>query len=273
MQRFSGNAGEYMINIDFTEKTKKIEKTLPYIKEKLKENLIFEPFYKDFKYSFCWSSNAIEGNTLSLSETISLLEYDEVSAGHSFREYDEAKRLYSAIEKYLSFEYKDITESWIKNIAQEVTGLSGGYRKENVYIGTLSEAIYYPPSHENINELMGEYIKYIKPFSKMQLGDKITYIAKKHIEFERIHPFLDGNGRTGRVILNQSLINESLLPIVIEPKSKYRSAFKEYNKSGDTSLMENIVYNGQLEAIEKVKLLVRNMEHTLGKSKERGLEI
>ena len=151
--------------------------------------------------------------------------------------------------------------------------MSGGYRKENVYIGTLSEAIYYPPSHENINELMGEYIKYIKPFSKMQLGDKITYIAKKHIEFERIHPFLDGNGRTGRVILNQSLINESLLPIVIEPKSKYRSAFKEYNKSGDTSLMENIVYNGQLEAIEKVKLLVRNMEHTLGKSKERGLEI
>lgn len=56
-----------------------------------------------------------------------------MSAGHSFREYDEAKRLYSAIEKHLSFEYKNITEYWIK------------------------------------------------------------YIAKKHIEFERIHPFRDGD--------------------------------------------------------------------------------
>lgn len=230
-------------------------------------------FKQEFGTLKYYSSNAIEGNTLSLDETISLLEYDEVSAGHSFREYDEAKKLYSAIEKYLSFEHTDITEEWINDIAREVTGLEREYRKENVYIGTLSEAIYYPPSHENINELMREYVRHIKPFSKMQLRDKITYIAKKHIEFERIHPFLDGNGRTGRVILNQSLINEGLLPIVIEPKSKYRSAFKEYNKAGDTFLMENIVYNGQLEAIEKVELLVRNMEHTLGKSKERELEI
>lgn len=262
-----------MINIDFTEKMKKIEKTLPYIKEKLKENLISEPFYKDFKYSFCWSSNAIEGNTLSLDETISLLEYDEVSAGHTFREYDEAKRLYSAIEKYLSFEHADITENWIKDIAYEVTGLERGYRKENVYIGTLSEAIYYPPSHENIEELMTEYIQHIKPFSKMQLGDRIAHIAKKHIEFERIHPFSDGNGRTGRVILNQALVNEGLLPIVIEPKSKYRSAFKEYDKTGDTSLMENIIYNGQLEAMEKIELLARNKELALGKSKRPDKDI
>lgn len=262
-----------MINIDFTEKIKKIEKALPQIRGYLKEKLIFEPFYKDFKYSFCWSSNAIEGNTLSLSETISLLEYDEVSAGHTFREYDEAKRLYSAIEKCLSFEGADITESWIKNIAYEVTGLDEGYRKENVYIGTLSEVIYYPPNYENIEGLMAKYIQHIKPFGKMQLGDKIAYIAKKHIEFERIHPFSDGNGRAGRVILNQSLINEGLLPIVIEPKSKYRSAFKEYDKNGDTSLMENIIYNGQLEAIEKLEFLVKNKELALGKSKERELEI
>lgn len=109
------------MNIDLKEKQKKIEFVLPGIKEKLKDHLIFEPFHKDFMYSFCWSSNAIEGNTLSLDETISLLEYDEVSAGHSFREYDEAKRLYSAIKKYLSFENKEITENWIKDIAKEIT--------------------------------------------------------------------------------------------------------------------------------------------------------
>lgn len=262
-----------MINIDLKEKQKEIENLLPIIKRKINDHLISEPFYKDFKYSFCWSSNAIEGNTLSLDETISLLEYDEVSAGHSFKEYDEAKRLYLAIEKYLSFEYKDITEDWIKNIANELIGKGKGYRKENVYIRTLSEAIYYPPSFDKVEELMEKYVRNIKPLSKLSLGDKIKFIAKKHIEFERIHPFKDGNGRTGRIILNQSLINEGLLPIVIEPKSKYRSAFKEYNKNQDTSLMENIIYKGQFESIEKIVKIARNKEITLGKSIDDNLEI
>ena len=265
--------GEFMISIDLKEKQKKIEFVLPGIKVKLKDHLISEPFYKDFKYSFCWSSNAIEGNTLSLDETISLLEYDEVSVGHSFREYDEAKRLYSAIEKYLSFKYKEITEDFIKDIAKEATGREKGYRKENVYIGTLSEAIYYPPSFDKVEELMVEYVRNIKPFSKLSLGDKIKYIAKKHIEFERIHPFTDGNGRTGRIILNQSLINEGLLPIVIEPKSKYRSAFKEYNNNQDTSLMENIIYKGQFESIEKIEQITKNKEISLGKSKDIEIEV
>lgn len=100
-----------MISIDLKEKQKKIELVLPSIKEKLNDNLISEPFYKDFKYSFCWSSNAIEGSTLSLDETISLLEYDEVSSAHTFKEYDEAKRLYSAIEKYISFEKKKLQKT------------------------------------------------------------------------------------------------------------------------------------------------------------------
>lgn len=262
-----------MISIDLKEKQKKIELVLPSIKENLKDNLISEPFYKDFKYSFCWSSNAIEGNTLSLDETISLLEYDEVSSGHTFKEYDEAKRLYSAIEEYISFENKEITEDFIKDIAKEVTGREKGYRKENVYIGTISEAIYYPPSFDMVEELMADYVSHLKPFNKLNLGDKIKFIAKKHIEFERIHPFTDGNGRTGRIILNQSLINEGLLPIVIEPKSKYRSAFKEYNNNQDTSLMENIIYKGQLESIEKIEQIAKNKEISLGKAKDIEIEI
>lgn len=262
-----------MISIDLKEKQKKIELVLPSIKENLKDNLISEPFYKDFKYSFCWSSNAIEGNTLSLDETISLLEYDEVSSGHTFKEYDEAKRLYSAIEEYLSFENKEITEDFIKDIAKEVTRREKGYRKENVYIGTISEAIYYPPSFDMVEELMADYVSHLKPFNKLNLGDKIKFIAKKHIEFERIHPFTDGNGRTGRIILNQSLINEGLLPIVIEPKSKYRSAFKEYNNNQDTSLMENIIYKGQFESIEKIEQIAKNKEISLGKAKDIEIEI
>lgn len=120
---------------------------------------------------------------------------------------------------------------------------------------------------------MTDYVSHLKPFNKLGLGDKIKFIAKKHIEFERIHPFTDGNGRTGRIILNQSLINEGLLPIVIEPKSKYRSAFKEYNNNQDTSLMENIIYKGQFESIEKIEQIAKNKEISLGKSKDIEIEV
>lgn len=58
-----------------------------------------KPFIKDFAYRFCWSSNALEGNTLSLDETICLIDYDEVRSGHTYTEYQEAKNLYKAIKK------------------------------------------------------------------------------------------------------------------------------------------------------------------------------
>lgn len=58
-------------------------------------------------------------------------------------------------------------------------------------------------------------------------------ITEYHIRFERIHPFSDGNGRTGRMIMNQQLINNDMLPITIDKTSKYRQAFRAYEKNGD----------------------------------------
>ena len=90
-----------------------IEKQISEIKD-VNDAFAAEIFVKDFAYRFCWSSNAIEGNTLSLDETISVIEYDEVRSGHTFSEYAEAKNLYNAItNQLLPLEKKDITEEWI----------------------------------------------------------------------------------------------------------------------------------------------------------------
>ena len=62
---------------------KKIANELPDITETVKKEMIISPFYEDFTRRFCWNSNSIEGNTLSLDETISLLDYDEVRSGHT----------------------------------------------------------------------------------------------------------------------------------------------------------------------------------------------
>lgn len=78
-----------------------IEKSLELIKDEIQEPLILNPFMKDFSFRFCWSSNAIEGNTLNLEETVSVIEYDEVRNGHTYTEYQEAKNLYHAIQELL----------------------------------------------------------------------------------------------------------------------------------------------------------------------------
>lgn len=213
--------------------------------------LIMDPFYADFQYTFCWSSNAIEGNTLSLEETISFLQFDEVRSGHTFSEYEEVKRLDKAIKTYLSFAPKEISEEWIKKVNAEIIGNTDEYREEDVYVGSQIEAVYYPPTYEKVPDLMKDFIVNIND-GACDLDEIIELVARKHIEFERIHPFVDGNGRTGRIILNQQLINNGLLPITIEPKSKYRQAFKIYNKSKDISLMKYIICKGQEKTLNKI---------------------
>lgn len=110
---------------------------------------------------------------------------------------------------------------------------------------------------------MSEYLKYVNKTDFSNIGDIIHFIAFKYIEFERIHPFMDGNGRTGRMILNQQLINNKLLPITIEPSAKYRSTFKEYNKTGDATLMENIICKSEKKSIEKMDTLETVKEKSL----------
>ena len=75
----------------------------------LKNLLISQPFIEDFARRFAWSTNAIEGNTLSLEETIAVIDYDEVRSNHTYSEYTDAKNVYHAIQKMLiPFEKKKL---------------------------------------------------------------------------------------------------------------------------------------------------------------------
>ena len=223
--------------------------------KKMKDSLISGPFTDDFSRRFCWSSNAIEGNTLSLDETVNFLDYDEVKSGHSYSEYQDIKTLYHAIcSMLIPFEKKTMNEAWIKKANAILMIGEEGYRQKNVYIGTTLEAVYYPPSYEKVPERMAEFMMRLSVSGK-DMEERLSNIAKNHMDFERIHPFADGNGRTGRMILNQQLINESLLPIIIEPKGNYRQAFRRYDRSGDISQMVHIIAKGELASIERIRQL------------------
>lgn len=239
---------------------KEIEDGLKDIEKNRTSDIILSPFTKDFSLRFCWSSNAIEGNTLSLDETISLIEYDEVSAGHTYTEYYEAKNLYQAIcELLIPFQKKEITEEWIRRANGIIIGASGEYRESEVYIGSLAEAVYYPPKAEWVPELMRLFADKWKSIGNCRgknLSEIIYQIAEQHFEFERIHPFQDGNGRAGRMLMNQELINCNLLPVAINPTEKYRQAFLRYAKNQDLSLMVRQICKAELEAIERMQGLI-----------------
>ena len=219
------------------------------------EPLVMEPFYKDFAYRFCWNSNSIEGNTLSLDETIEVVDFDTVRSGHTYQEYTEAKNLYRTIRKFLDVEGTNITEEWIKNVNGKILGEEADYREKNLYIGTLAEATYYPPAYERVPGLMEEYLANL---SFRGRGDEISYekikqLAEEDVCFERIHPFRDGNGRTGRILLNQQLLNAGLLPILVTDQSKYRQAFRRYDKSGDVSMMVYLIGKGEQQSLDTIK--------------------
>lgn len=218
----------------------------------LKNEIIYRVFEKDFIYRFCWSTNALEGNTLSLDETISLLEYDEVRGGHKYSEYQEAKQVYTAIDNMMiPLRAQQIDEAWIKNANAYITGDDGDYRTGDVYIGSIAEAVYFPPDPGDVPSLMDDYLAAvnIKTESILEL---FKQIALQHLRFERIHPFRDGNGRVGRMIINQQLINNGLPPVSINPGGKYRQAFRRYDQNGDSSILEHILCKSELETFERI---------------------
>lgn len=230
--------------------------------------LISQPFIEDFAKRFSWNTNAIEGNTLSLEETIAVIDYDEVRSNHTYSEYTDAKNAYYAIQKLLlPFAKTAIDEEWIKKANGYIRHMQGEYRDTTVYIGNLSEAVYYPPDPQDVPELMKNWIKEINT-EAMTVKEIFEKIAANHVRFERIHPFSDGNGRTGRMIINQQLINHGLLPISIQPIGKYREAFRRYDKREDLSEMIYVLLKSELESFDRVRSLVLKLYKDREKQKK-----
>ncbi len=245
--------------IDNTKLLSEIEQGLSDVRELMANEVVMEMFTKDFAFRFCWSSNAIEGNTLSLDETIDVIEYDEVRAGKPYAHYHDAKALYRAItESMLPFHPEIITEGWIKKNNGIIMGTDGAYKTKRNAIGNEIETTFWPAEPENVPALMERFMQTVN-FKAGTISEVIEKVAKAHFDFERIHPFKDGNGRVGRMILNQQLINHGLLPVTLGPSGDYRRSFKVYDKNGDMSKLIHEICKEELKAIARVQGLQQKM--------------
>jgi Fic family protein len=259
-----------LINND--ELMKQVEQELASSQNIMNDETLMSWFTDDFSVRFCWSSNALEGNTLSLEETVDLVEHDVVSDGHTYTEHQEAKNLYCAIrESMIPFRKQPISEEWIKHNNRTIRGFGGEYRTEDVKVGTIIETTYRPPEANLVPGLMQKYVATVN-FEVDGVADLIEKVVRSHLHFERIHPFYDGNGRTGRMIMNQQLINHGLLPIAINKNSEYRQSFKRYDKNGDISQLVHVVLHGELQAIQRLQEFKKKREQGLPLDLKQSLE-
>jgi Fic family protein len=192
---------------------------------------------EEFMIENTYDSNAIEGNTLTLRETALVLQQGVTIDGKHIRDHLEAIGHKDAF--FYMAELADagsaLTERVIKDLHSLV--LMNDAKNKGVYRSVevaIAGSVHTPSPHYLIHELMEALLvdyEGIKQFKHI-----IEAIAEFHLQFEGIHPFIDGNGRTGRLILNLELIKAGFLPVNIKfaDRGKYYDCFDDYYTGSHT---------------------------------------
>lgn len=181
---------------------------------------VVKNLHDDLVLRWTYNSNAIEGNTLTLMETKVVLEGITIG-GKSLREHFEAINHRDAIlfvedlvqqrEALSEWHIRNIHQLILKNIDEQN---AGRYRSVNVLI---SGATHTPPDCLLVPELMTNFISSID-----YNLHPVERAARIHVDFVGIHPFVDGNGRTSRLLMNLELIKAGFPPVVIPVEQRLR---------------------------------------------------
>lgn len=200
-------------------------------------------YEKDFELTFTHNSTAIEGNTLTLMETKVVLEDGISVGGKELREIYEVidhKKAYQYVKKCIA-EGKVLDEHIVKDIHAILTEniiVVGIYRNQEVRI---SGAGYLPPvGNDMYDQIKGFYNDLVWKKSAL---NPIEYAAWTHAEFVRIHPFIDGNGRTSRLLMNYQLISDGFLPVSVAKENRldYYNALEAYAVQGELERFADLV--------------------------------
>lgn len=200
--------------------------------DKIKENFQFEwkKIPEDVKrkekeeiaIAFTYNTNAIEGSTITLEETREII-HDKFAPNKPLRDIKETEahsKVFLAMLNNKEKITKELLLRWHKDIFGEVKeGISGRFRDYLVRVGP-----YLAPDWQDVEDLMKELVVFIN--ENLGRMSPIELAGRSHYKFEKIHPFGDGNGRIGRLLMNYILWHEGYPIIIIEYKKR-----KSYYKS------------------------------------------
>lgn len=226
----------------------KIDELQKIINNKRPLNEIEQKELKDyFAIGLTYSSNALEGNSLTISETKVILEDGLTVGGKPLKDVLEAvghKKAYDFM--YSLAKEKAISEEHIKQLHklfyQGIDEINAGvYRKQRVFI---SGSEYNVAPYDQIDMLMSAMINKLN--EARALEHPIVFAAKLHQEFVYIHPFVDGNGRVARLLMNMALLQDGYPIVVIPPicRSEYITALEKGHENENVFIqfiMERVV--------------------------------
>ena len=205
------NAKLFLIKKNFQEEWKRI----PFSAK--------EKELQEIAIAFTYNTNAIEGSTITLEETREIIQ-SNISPNKSLRDVRETEAHSKTFLKMLdSKDYlnKKLLLSWHREIFNETKqDIAGKYRDYLVRIGS-----HLAPDWQDIETLMKDFFKYLDGKNNL---NPVEFAARAHYRFEKIHPFGDGNGRIGRLLMNYLLWKSGYPMIIIEYKNRksYYTAFK-----------------------------------------------
>ena len=212
-----------------------------------------ERLNEEFMIEFTYNSNAIEGNTLTLQETAMVLEGITIDQ-KPLKDHLEAvghKDAFLYVQDIVSKKIP-LTEFVIKNIHSLVLMNKpedkGVYRRVPVRImGAFTEPVQPYMIEPKITELLAENEK------RKATMNIIERVARFHLEFESIHPFIDGNGRTGRLLMNFELMQNGYPPINVKftDRKRYYDAFDSFSRNQDATPMTNLIAEYVTERLEQ----------------------
>jgi Fic family protein len=180
-----------------------------------------------------YNSNAIENSTLTLEDTERILLAVEISRHMDLREVHEAQNLARVVEYIRANHAAPLTldrmlllhKMLLANIDEEIAGrfrIGGEY----VRVGT-----HIAPAPKNVEPML---VEMLVRFASDLSVHPVERLARVHLTFENVHPFVDGNGRIGRVVLNYLLYQLGFPPIIVRTKGKekYYAMLREFDTSG-----------------------------------------
>jgi len=204
---------------------------LHYLKEFQKlDSLTRQEILKNFLIEFAYNTTSIEGNTIKLQEVKKLLEEGKTPKNRTLREIYDLQNtenvFFEIIEKKDEVNHDfiiDIHKNLLDNIDKRI-----GYRTQDVRVIKANfKSTPAPYVKTDMNLLLKWYSE-----NKEKLHPFVLAIIFQH-KFEKIHPFMDGNGRTGRMLLNYILIKNNYPPIVI--RNRYREKYLKAMRKADNS--------------------------------------
>ena len=234
----------YLNNLLTEQEIRELEEIKEKYKKQPKES--FENRYEVFTSDFTYNSTAIEGNTLTLQETAQLL-FEGITPRKSMREINEVLNHKKAFDFILSYN-GDVTKEFIcdlhkivvkDTLKEELKTQIGCFRNLQVYIRGTD---WLPPKPEDVpKEIKSLLFWYSKNKEKLH---PLIVSAYFHAGFETVHPFVDGNGRTGRLLMN-FILHKNNFPMINIPNSikhKYYEALESAQIRGNLKLLVKLLF-------------------------------